>query len=164
LEELCQESSETVFLAIARGDHVVYVDKVVSDLPIRMDASLGVGRPYNCTAVGKVLLADMMDEDIRMLASEGVFEKRTENSIIQVNELLNEIEKVREQGWAFDNAEFDISAQCIAAPIFNHDDEVIAAVTVSGPSERLKPRKDNLIQLVKSTALAISKELGSNSK
>jgi len=164
LEELCQESGETVFLAIARGDHAVYVDKVVSDHPIRMDASLGVDRPYNCTAVGKVLLADMMEEDIKMLAGEGKFEKRTENSIIQVDELLKEIEKIQEQGWAYDNGEFDISAQCIAAPIYNHDDEIIAALTVSGPSERIKPKIDNHISLVKSTARAISKELGCTSK
>lgn len=164
LEELCQESKETVFLAIARGDHVVYIDKVVSDLPIRMDASLGVGRPYNCTAVGKVLLADMMEDDVKLLAAEGAFEKRTENSIIQVDELLKETENIREQGWAFDNGEFDLGAQCIAAPIFNHNDEIIAALTVSGPSGRINPEKDNLISLVTSIALEISKELGRTSK
>lgn len=164
MEELCQQSNETVFLAIARGDHAVYVDKVVSDLPIRMDASLGADRPYNCTAVGKVLLADLMEEDIQLLADEGVFEKRTENSIVDVDELLSEIEKIREQGWAIDNREFDISAQCVAAPIYNHDSEIIAAITVSGPTERIKKKEDKLISIVKSTAERISEQLGCNSK
>jgi len=160
LEALSTESGETAFLAIARGDHAVYVDKVVSDHPIRMDASLGIGRPYNCTAVGKVLLVDLEREDIEILAEEGVFEKRTENSIVDVDKLLNEIEEIRERGWAHDNEEFDLSVNCIAAPIYNHDSEIIAALTVSGPSERIKEKKDDLISLVKSTAAKISKEMG----
>jgi DNA-binding IclR family transcriptional regulator len=164
LEKLCQESGETVFLAIARGDHVVYVDKVVSDQPIRMDAPLGADRPYNCTAVGKVLLADLMEEDIRILAEEGIFEKRTENSIIDVDELLREIGKIQEKGWGVDNREFDMSAQCVAAPIYNYDDEIVAAVTISGPADRIDSKKDALITFVKSTAQNISKELGYTAK
>ena len=164
LEALSAESGETVFLAIARGDHAVYVDKVVSDHPIRMDAPLGIDRPYNCTAIGKVLLADMMGEDVEMLAEDGAFEKRTENSIIDVDVLLNEIEVIRERGWAHDNEEFALSVNCIAAPIYNHEGEIVAALTVSGPAERIKEKFDDFVSLVKDKAAMISKEMGFISK
>lgn len=160
LEALSAESGETVFLAIAREDHVVYIDKVVSDHPIRMDAPLGVERPYNCTSVGKVLLMDMKREDIEALGAAGVFEKRTKNSIVNLDDLLNEIEGIRERGWSHDNEELVIGANCIGAPIYNSDGEIAAALTVSGPSERINEKLDSLVSLVKSTGAKISKEMG----
>ncbi len=105
LEALNNERGETVFLAIARDNYVVYIDKVVCDQPIRMDAPLGVNRPYNCTAVGKVLLADLSDERLEQLAAAEIFEQRTEHSITSMEALRAEIEQVRQQGWAQDKEE-----------------------------------------------------------
>ncbi len=160
LEELSRESGETVFLAIARGNCGVYVDKVVSDQPIRMDASLGADRPYNCTAVGKVLLAGMTTEEIDDLHDDGAFEKRTENSILDADALTIEVEKVREQGWARDREEYAYGVGCVAAPIYDHEGRVVAALTVSGPSTRINQDLDRIIELTKSRSEEVSKEMG----
>ena len=110
-----------------------------------MDATLGVGRPYNCTSVGKVLLSGMPNEKLADLAAAESFEHRTENSIIDVETLQVEIDKVRERGWAVDREEYAPDAFCIGAPIFDHEGKIIAALTVSGPAERIKERlEDNL--------------------
>jgi len=162
LEELSRDSGETVFLAIARGNCVVYVDKVVSDQPIRMDAPVGADRPYNCTAVGKVLLAGMTSEEIEGLYDDGAFEKRTQNSILDADEMHIEVEKVREQGWARDREEFDYGASCVAAPIYDHEGQVVAALTVSGPSTRINQDLDRIIDLTKSRTEEVSKEMGYN--
>ncbi len=160
LEKLSEESGETTFLAIPRGNHVVYIDKVVSDQPIRMDAPLGVDRPYNCTAVGKVLLANLPNGELERLAAAGVFERRTERSIFEVGALSAEVEHVREQGWARDNQEYSFGVGCVAAPVLNHEGQVVAALTVSGPAERIEEKLDCIVEKVVDRATSISAEVG----
>ena len=160
LENLSTETGETVFLAIERGDCVIYIDKVVSDRLIRMDATLGVGRPYNCTSVGKVLLSGMPNEKLVELAASDSFEHRTENSIIELENLQIEIDKVRERGWAVDKEEYAIGAYCIGAPIYNHEGKIIAALTVSGPTERIKERLDDNVPRVLENAKKVSEAMG----
>jgi len=139
MESLSEASGETVFLAIPRADHVIYVDKIVSFQPIRMDAPIGAMRPYNCTSVGKVLLADMSNERIRDLAEGGVFERRTERSKIE---------------------EFITGAACIGAPIYNHLGQAVACITVSGPADRINKNVGHFVSQVKECAQIISGLLG----
>jgi len=160
LEALQRDCGETTFLAIPRGDHVVYIDKVVSSEPIRMDAPLGIDRPFNCTAVGKVLLAGLPDEEMKRLSSEGMFEKRTERSIWAADALHAEVDQVREQGWARDNEEYNPGVGCIAAPVRDHEGQVIAALNVSGPAERVEDKLDGIIALVTAHATEISEKMG----
>jgi DNA-binding IclR family transcriptional regulator len=160
LEDLSAETGETVFLAIERGDRVLYIDKVVSDQLIRMDAPLGVDRPYNCTSVGKVLLSGMPKERIADLFAAGSFERRTDNSIVDFEILQAEIDQVREQGWATDNEEYAIGSYCIGAPIFNHEGNIIAALTVSGPAERIKKQLEDNLSRVKANAKKVSEAMG----
>ena len=160
LEALSAETGETVFLAIARGDQVVYIDKVVSDRLIRMDAPLGVGRPYNCTSVGKVLLSGMPNGKLEELAASDAFEHRTENSIFELADLQVEIDQVRERGWALDREEYAPGAFCIGAPVFDHEGNVIAALTVSGPAERIKEQLEDNIARVIANARKVSEAMG----
>ena len=158
LEALSAETQETVFLAIARGNRVIYIDKVVSDQIIRMDAPLGVSRPYNCTSVGKVLLAGMPNNRLMDLAD--FFENRTGNSNIDVKVLQAEIDQVRECGWAMDKEEYALGAFCIGAPIFDHEGSIIAAVTVTGPAERIRERLEDNLTRVLANAKKISEAMG----
>lgn len=160
LEALSDETEETVFLAIARRDHVIYIDKVVSDRLIRMDAPLGADRPFNCTSVGKVLLSEMPPDKVAELATDGVFERRTENSIVEIDALQAELEQVRQRGWALDNEEYALGANCIGAPVYDHEGRIIAALTVSGPAERIKGNLDALVEKVTSNAQAVSEAMG----
>ncbi len=164
LENLSSETEETVFLAIGRRDHVIYIDKVVSNRLIRMDAPLGVDRPYNCTSVGKVLLSGMPDEKVVELFSAEAFEHRTENSIVSIETLQAEINQVRKRGWAMDQEEYAPGAYCIGAPIYNHEGHIIAALTVSGPSERIKERLDDNTIKVIANAKKVSEAMGYRSK
>ena len=160
LKKLSNESGETTFLAIARGDCAVYVDKFVSDKPIRMDAPLGIDRPLNCTAVGKTLLAGVQEERIEELADNGAFVQMTEHSITNSAQLKEELKMVRENGWARDNGEFSLGAGCVASPIYDHEGHIIAAITITGPSDRIENNLDNIITLVTTCAREISIEMG----
>jgi len=160
LERLCQQTGETIFLAIPRRDHVIYVDKIVSEQPIRMDAPLGVTRPYNCTAVGKILLADRSRQDFDRLAASGAFVQQTALSITDPEILWSEIMLVRGRGWADDDGEFDVGAGCVAAPIFDHDGRVAAAITASGPNYRISAALTDIVEQIQNCARQISQEIG----
>jgi DNA-binding IclR family transcriptional regulator len=160
LEALSHESGETVFLGIAHGDHAIYIDKVVSDEMIRMDAPLGVTRPYNCTAVGKVLLSHIPPDELKRLAKADVFEQRTQHSKTKPQALLPELKQIRKQGWAQDREEFSPGAMCVAAPVRNFEGKVIAALTVSGPAERIDRKFDQMVEQVVAKAASISAEIG----
>jgi DNA-binding IclR family transcriptional regulator len=160
MEDLSAKTGETVFLAIAQGDKAIYIDKVVSDHELRMDAPVGAHRPYNCTAVGKVLLQNFSDEEIEELARKGAFEAKTENSLTDAAALKAEIGKIREQGWARDNEEFHQGAGCISAPIYNHEGNLIAALTVSGPARRISEHFDDLLVETKASAQSVSQAMG----
>jgi DNA-binding IclR family transcriptional regulator len=160
LEALCRETGETVFLGVLSGDKVIYIDKVVSEQMIRIDARFGATRPLNCTAVGKVLLAYQPSKDIQVLYEVGAFEKMTGNSIVDPELLQSELEKIRTQGWSTDNEEFMPEVYCIAAPIRDGGGVVIASVSISAPASRVRGREEELTEMVKFHANRISENLG----
>ncbi|MFN8452797.1 MAG: IclR family transcriptional regulator [Anaerolineae bacterium] len=160
LEALAASSGETVFLAIRQDDAAVYVDKALSQSEIRLDAPIGSRRPFNCTAVGKALLAYLPDDEQERLASAGAFFQSTPHSIVDPAQLSAELTQVRLTGIAFDREEYALGAMCLAAPIFNYEGEVIAALTASGPVQRVQAKQDALVGEVLECAQAISQALG----
>jgi IclR family acetate operon transcriptional repressor len=92
-----------------------------------------------------------------------MFEQRTERSICNMDSLSAEIERVREQGWARDNEEYNSGVGCIAAPVRDHEGQIIAAVTVSGPAERVQEQLDYIVAKVTTHAASISEEIGNRS-
>jgi IclR family acetate operon transcriptional repressor len=159
LDALAKDSGETAFLAIRHGDEALYVEKVLGAAEIRMDVPIGARRPLNSTAVGKILLAFMPDQEFYRLAGAGAFVRTTPNTSTDPMALRAEILQIRESGVAFDREEFAIGSACIAAPVRNCEGNVVAAVTISGPARRVDATEAN-IELVKSCARRISHALG----
>jgi IclR family KDG regulon transcriptional repressor len=160
IKALSAESGETTFLAIREDSSAIYVAKETSSNPVRMDADLGVDRPLNCTAVGKILLGFSESEDIQQLARSGALLQATENSITDPEKLAEELRQVRQQGYAVDMMEFHPEAICVAAPIYSPEGKVVAALTISGVASRMQPDLEYQIALVKEAAGQISAELG----
>lgn len=160
LESLTEQTGETTFLAIREGVTAIYVDKEVSSNPIRMDAAVGVSRPLNCTAVGKVFLAFDNGDLLTEAANAGVFEKSTPNSIMDVQELKKNIARIRQTGYAIDNREFHTEAICVAAPIFGANGKLIAALTTSGVATRMEGNIQDIAEDVIDKANQISRSIG----
>ena len=158
--ELTNKTGETTFLALQDEYRTVYIDRVKSPHPIRMDAEIGAHRPMNCTAVGKILLAFGPPGSVSAAFDSGAFVKSTSNSIVDLKMLEMELERVREQRYAIDNEEYNSEAMCVAAPIFGPNCQICAAITTSGPSFRMKHRVSEIIDLVKAQAAEISAQLG----
>ncbi len=162
LQEMVDKCNETVNLAILEQGEVVYIEQVESTNMIKMFARVGSRGPAHCTAAGKALLAHVKEADLDNIVSKKGLQKFTENTITDPEKLKSELKKIREQGYSLDLEEMDEGVNCVAVPIKNFENRVIAAISASGLATRItQERLENyLIKDLKETALKISLNLG----
>ncbi|GAB7386626.1 DNA-binding transcriptional repressor XynR [Bacillaceae bacterium] len=160
LVKIADEYGESSHLAILDGDEAVYVDKAEGKQAIRMYSRVGKRAPIHCTALGKVLAAWQSPERLEQLADRQAYTPYTPNTITNKEEFLRELQKVRENGYALDNEEMELGLRGIAVPIFNHLNQVVAAVSVAGPVSRLdKERSIEIAKELKEKARKISQSI-----
>lgn len=160
LERLAELVKETVFMAILSGNDMVYVAKVNTNRSIRTSAQIGSRKPMYCTGLGKVMLAYLPKNRRDEILSQTPLDSITEHTITDRQELEECLAQYRAQGYAIDNEENEEGLYCIAAPVFDAVGEVIAAVSVAGPKDRMKKRHDDIVFHVKNTAEVISRKMG----
>jgi DNA-binding IclR family transcriptional regulator len=163
LETLRNDCKETVHLTILDRMEVVYLEKLEGLLPIGfMSSRVGGRSPAYCTGVGKALLAYEAPAEVRSFFSEQGLKRYTENTIVDVEELLTDLAEVRNRGFAIDNEEHEIGVKCVAAPIRDHQGKVVGAISISGPVQRINERiaEMDLVSKVINTSTEISARLG----
>lgn len=161
LEELCGLTGETAHLVIQESMEVLYLDKVESPRAIRMSSFIGQRMPMHCTAVGKVLLSGLSEEEVRNICQIKGMKKVTAKTLTSFEQLAAELQKVSDQGFAFDDEENEVGLRCIAAPVRDYSQKIIAAISISAPVMRMN---DELVlktaEVVKETANKISYRMG----
>ena len=162
MRELYLKCRETVSASSLVDDEIEYIERFESEMLLRVSIRVGTRFPAHCTATGKVLLAALSDADLTQLyRGRGRLKKCTAASITSMRELKKALEKVREQGFARDSEETLIGVNCVASPIYNLKGEVLAAISISGPRERMTPEKvAEMMPLLQETTAKISRELG----
>lgn len=159
MERLCRVSGETVHLSVLEGSEVIYIAKVDSPHPVRAYSRVGGRAPAYCVATGKALLAYAATTLIDMTALE--LKPFTALTIATPDELRADLERVRHAGYAFNRGEWRDGVCGVAAPIRDAAGEVCAALGLSGPAERFKPRSlKRLAPSVVDVAQQISSRLG----
>ena len=160
MAELRIRTRETVHLAALDRRHIIYLEKFEGLHAIGlMSSRVGRTAPAHCTALGRVLLAFNPDAAASIL--EGPLEAPTARTVIDPKALRALLAQVNEQGYALDMGEFEAEVRCVAAPIRNHSGAVIAAMSVSGPAQRIEPMlSDGLVNEVVHVGRAISGLLG----
>jgi DNA-binding IclR family transcriptional regulator len=152
-------SGETTNLAVRDGTRTRYVAQVPSRASVRMFMEIGSTTPLHATGIGKVLLAHaeqaVFDEVV-----QGGLAARTRRTITRVDELAAAMETIRRAGYAIDSEEFEDGVMCVAAPVRDHTGLVVAGLSVSGPSSRIRPSITRLRALVVAEATALSAALG----
>jgi len=161
LQALQRSAGETVFLGVLDGGEVVIVDRIDSSEPLRMVSQIGFREPAHSTALGKTLLANLPEgEGVRILSNMEL-KRFTPNTTTSVEALKADLNRIRLSGFAIDDEETLPGVRCVAAPIRDTSGQVIAAVSVSGPSVRVtRERIPPLAQDVRATAEMVSRELG----
>ena len=160
LTELAEMSSETIHLAMPSGTEVVYIAKIESRHAWGMLSHIGTRQPMYCTALGKSILA-FSDPKLLQEVLAGPPKSRTSNTITSAEALEAELAMVRSRGFAIDDEENEDGICCVGAPIIDYASKAIAAISISGPRERMN--RDRCFQfgsLVRDAARRISKRRG----
>lgn len=161
LEDLARTTGETCHFGFRVGSDVVIAAKVAGSGAFQLVERTGGVRPMSCTALGKVLLADMSEDELEHYLATVAPHVATARSITDPAMLRQEIMRVRDEGMGFDDAEFNSEVRCLAAPVRDFGGRVIGALGLSGPVWRITlPRLRELSGLVRSTADELSRELG----
>ena len=163
LEQFLQKSKMSeAHLAVLDNGRAVYIEKVEAENSfIKMDIWVGHRLPVHTTAIGKILMANLPDEEILKTLELRGMEKKTRKSITSKTKFAREIEGVRKYGIAIDNEENSLNVRCLAAPVFNQQGAVIAALGTSSTILELdEAHLPKVVQLVKDAARKVSEKLG----
>jgi len=163
LAALRESTRETTQIAILDHWQVVYLERMLSPLSVGyMRSRAGAILPAYCTGLGKALLAFRPEAEVAAWAATQKFAALTPRTITSAKRLIKELAVIRERGYGLDQEEREKGVTCIAAPIFNHTGDVVAAISVAGPTERM-PRElvgSDVAMAVVAAARAISVDLG----
>jgi IclR family transcriptional regulator, KDG regulon repressor len=161
LEELAGQSKETVHLAVMDGDQVVMLDRVDGPHALATPSLPGRLFPAHCTSLGKAILAGMDDVDVVRLLGSRPLKRHTARTITSVEALLAELRTVRKKGYATAEEELEVGLCTVGAVVRGHSGAILGAVSISGPSARLRTATLNALgERVKKTAERISAQLG----
>ncbi len=163
LVKVASSITETVHIAILKNQRVFYVDKVESPQGLKISSHIGSSNPAYSTALGKVLLAYLPEENqsqtLSVLTQSPI--AYTKHTITNGKALLKELKKIKNDGFAIDREEFELGLICIAVPIFNQNNKVIASLSASGPANRFQEKNvSKYVSTLKKGADAIQEKIG----
>lgn len=160
MRALVQETDETAMLEIWDDGRTLVVASVDGRRLTHVVARPGNHLPAHGSSGGKLMLAFLPAEEVEKVVARGL-KQYTENTILDRDHLLAELENVRRSGVGYDRQEIDIGICAASAPIFDHRGEIAGALTVAGPTQRLNLEDDGgLTRQLRETAARISRELG----
>lgn len=159
LMELRDQTRESVHLAVLEGMEAVIIDTEDSYFFVRAVNVPGQHLPAHAVSTGKVLLAYQWEPRLREVLAHTTLVRYTEHTITDPRLLLEELIRVRSQGYAISSSELEESIEAVAAPIFDHLNSVVAAVSIGGPSERCLPKRTELVAAVTRAGQQISQAL-----
>lgn len=162
LEELSQRTGETVSHAALDKLEIVYIDRVRNRQIVGVILGIGSRLPAHCTSMGKVMLAYLPEEELAGRLGGASLTSCTTRTVIVATELLRELKRVRQRGYALNQQELAIGLRAVAAPIRDESGAVVAAINISGSTESisLNRLRDDLAPQVVQTAARISQGLG----
>lgn len=159
LINLANKMNATTFIGVLDDDMVTYLYKYESANTIITTANIGSRSSIHSAALAKCILAYSSNEVINRAIQKCDFVPYTQYTITSVERYLDELKEVRIKGYAKNDREDTLQQIAVAAPIRNHEDEIIAAISIVGCYEPML-NLDFLGEIVKDVAASISKKLG----
>ncbi|KII79412.1 DNA-binding transcriptional regulator KdgR [Vibrio renipiscarius] len=160
---ISEETNETIHLGALDHGSIIYVHKIDSSFALRMHSRVGRRNPLHTTAIGKVLLAERDEVFVRTQLADAEFVKSTENTLENIEQLIDELKIVKQQHFGEDNEEQEPGLRCIAAPVYDRFGTVIAGVSISFPTIRFdEAKKAHYVALLHQAGRNISEKLGFN--
>lgn len=162
MEKLVKLTGQSTHLVIHDNGEALYLNKLEhSESLISQPSNIGMRQPLHCTAVGKIFLANMLEEDVREVIKNKELKKFTPKTITSEDKLFEELKKIKSNGYALDNEEIQIGLRCVASPIKDYSGKVVAAISASGlTSQFSNERLPFLVETVINASEDISSQLG----
>jgi len=162
LVKLAEDFENSVYLCIENKGEALCLERIDGPSNIKVTVLQRGGQlPLHVGAAPLVLLAGMKDQKIAKIMHEKGFKKYTENTVQKMDQLMEKIGKIRKYGYAESWEDVTIGVASYGAPVVDASGEIIAAISIGGILLRFEgERKKHLVNLVKETALAVSKDLG----
>ena len=158
MQELHEAIGEAINLGARHGDEIVYIERTSSGRSlVRVVYLVGERAPLHLTSLGKLFLAAETPQQVRDYAKRTGLPGKTPRSLTTLATLEKELDKVRRHGIAEDDEEAEIGLKCVAAPIHDEEGRIVAALSVSAPTDRHDPA---WVAQVRKTAAAVSQALG----
>lgn len=133
LANLAGTTGEYSHFAVRAGDDIAVIAKTAGPSAFQLAESAGVVRPAHCTALGKVLLAELTAEQLHSYVHRRGLPAHTARTITSLPRLVQQLAQVRKSGIAFDDGEFDAEVRCAAVPVYSFTGNVIGAIGISSP-------------------------------
>jgi IclR family acetate operon transcriptional repressor len=161
MRRLMEQSGETVNLAISDRGEVIYIAQVETQKMMRAIAGPGGRAPMHCSGLGKALLAVADAATADKLIGSMELRRETAHTLVTVEDLKRDLERVRAHGFAVDNEEIVIGLRCVAAVIYDEHGAPLAALSVSGPTARINEQRIPVLgDAVAGIAVEITAEIG----
>jgi IclR family transcriptional regulator, KDG regulon repressor len=160
LERLSSSSGEAAYLSVRERDRVLTVLSTPSSNVVQAVNRTGAASPLTCTSAGRALLVDHDKPALERLCGLGPYECPTPASPRNLNELVSRLEAARASGVVVADEEFEIGLIGLGAPVRDFRRNVVAAVNISGPAHRMRPRLDELVALLSEESALLSAQLG----
>jgi DNA-binding IclR family transcriptional regulator len=161
LKQLSESCPEAISASILEFKEIRYIARFESSEPLRVSIGVGTKFPAHCTATGKVLLSALSNDQLKkMYDGREHIQTLTKNSIGSLTRLLKELKRVRAENLALDFEEALVGVNCVARPIRDSQNEILSAISISGPISRMTKKKMlEFAELLQDTSTRISREL-----
>ena len=149
LNALADQVGETCNIATPDRESMIYLDRVETKWPLRIQLPIGTQVPFHCTASGKMYLSSLKPGFLARILSAAPLHRHTDKTVIDPAQLTAEIAMIRERGFATDNEEFMEGMAAIAVPILDSQGRVISTLSIHAPVQRrdLSQLHDDLPEL-----------------
>ena len=134
LEVLFKEVQETVNLSILEGSEIIYIIRIRKRKYLPFDIQTGTKLPVYCTAMGKVLMAMGSPEKVKPILKVLEFKPLTARTLTRLDKFNDELDKVREKGYAINDEELSIGNRAVGAPIIDKHNYAVAAINIAVPT------------------------------
>ena len=160
MTRLAQRWDEACDLSIFDQGNVFYVEVIQGNHALTIAAAVGQRLPAHCTASGKMFLAHLPPHELDALLSRPLV-AYTDRTITSPTELRRQLEVIRQQGYGFDDEEYEIGIRAVSAPIRNQEGTVVAVIGMAGPTSRMTlDRIPEVAGAIREAADALSRRMG----
>jgi len=160
LSGLVDALGETANLAMLEGSEVTYVAQVPGRHSMRMFTEVGRRVQPHCTAVGKAMLAESSEDEVRAVLGRSGLPRQTDHTVTDLEELIGQLEEIRRRGYAMDEGEQEVGVRCVAVAVASPDPALRLALSVSGPAPRMTDNVvDRAVPLLKRAAASLCESL-----